>query len=85
MDSKDYDDLQTDDLGLVSYLKMKGHTPTSVDWDGDVCRWTFGAPAVSDTTDFLEDRALVNPRDYTKSYASTKREMYRAQGTTHPN
>lgn len=84
MDSAQYDNLRTDDLALVAYLKMKGHTPTIVRWDGDatVCRWEFDKTAVSDATDFLEDRALVNPRDFTKSFAVTKREMYRAQENT---
>lgn len=83
MDSAEFLEVKTDDLALVSYLKLKGHTPIEVQWDGglNVCRWRFDRTAVSDATDFLEDRALVNPRDFTKSFANTKREMYRAQET----
>jgi hypothetical protein len=81
MDSEEYEAVRTDDLATVAYLRMKGHTPTQVQWDEDmsVCRWWFDKTAVSDATDFREDRALVNPRDFTKSFAIVKREMYRAQ------
>ena len=78
-----FNEVVTDDMAMVAYLKMKGHAPETISWnpEASLCRWQFNANAVPDATDFMEDRALVNPRHFTRAFASAKREMHRAQDT----
>jgi hypothetical protein len=76
-----YDRVHTDDMALAAYLKLKGHTPLEVWYDANtyVCHWKFNEFAVEDSADFLEDRARVNPRDYTKYFGYARREMFDAK------
>lgn len=75
------DSLQTNDMAMVSFLRMNGHTPTKIEIDDrGICHWHFSGDGVFDLgNDFIEDRALVNPRRFTKFYAITKREMFTSQ------
>jgi hypothetical protein len=75
----EYDEVRTNDVALVAYLKLKGHTAMTVAWKDGICNWTFNGMAVDDATDFLTDNALVNPRDYTKYFGQAKREMQQAR------
>ena len=69
---------RTNDMAMVAYLKMKGHSVQRMEWNGKTCWWFF--PAISTLLDqvdeFLGDTALVNPRQYNKCLSDTKREFY---------
>jgi hypothetical protein len=72
--------VRTDDVALAAYLRMKSHTPLSVEWnEEEVCYWEYDTHAIADAQDFLEDYARVNPKDFTKAYGEAKREMRRAK------
>lgn len=75
----DIDDFhKTNDMSLVTFLKLKGHAPQDIGWSGGTCFWVF---RVSDSfldllDDFNEGKALVEPREYNKTFATTKKEFY---------
>lgn len=72
---------RSDDMALVTYLKVEGHTPQRVAFEGGTCYWWFLI------TDSLLDAAqafgaregLVEPREYSKMFATTKSEFYSAE------
>jgi len=66
------------DMAMVTFLKLKGHTPQDVQWNGTTCYWVF---RVSDSVldlidDFVEGKALVEPREYNRAFSETKRQFY---------
>ena len=69
---------RVNDMALVTFLKMRGHTVQDVVWNGSTCYWLF---RVTDglldlVDDFVEGRALVEPREYNRAFSDTKRELY---------
>lgn len=78
---KQYDYYVTNDMAMVAYLALKGHTAQDITMDDNVCRWKFVniGDLMQCAEDFLGDRALVNPREYNRHFANTKKEFYRIQ------
>lgn len=72
---------ETPDMTLVTFLRMRGHEPTSVFTRGRRCLWTF------DNTEDLEDlildyqyrQANVDASDFSESYKTTLNEMHDAR------
>jgi len=69
---------RTNDMALVTFLKMQGHAVQMVQWDGNTCFWYF---RLSDglkslVGEFTEGRGLVEPREYNRMFSLTKREFY---------
>lgn len=69
---------KTNDMALVTFLKMRGYTAQEVRWEGSTCYWYF---RVTDglldlIDDFTNGEALVEPRDYNRTFTQTKREFY---------
>ena len=69
---------KTNDMALVTFLKMKGYAPQDVQWQGSTCYWFF---RVSDgmilaIDEFTSGKALVEPREYNRTFTQTKREFY---------
>ena len=79
---------RSDDMALVTYLKLEGFTPQQVGWLGQTCYWWFRI------TESLENSieafdggdALVEPGDYSSQFNLTKREFYdsRPDGSQRP-
>jgi hypothetical protein len=69
---------RTNDMALVTYLKLMGHAVQAWNWIGDTFYWYFdkGDALLGSVDDFLSDAARVNPREYNKMFNSTKREFY---------
>ncbi len=71
-------DYKTSDMALVTYLRMLGHAPQAFGWVSGTCTWTF-TPAgnmMGEVDKFLAGEALVEPKEYNRLFASSKREMY---------
>lgn len=69
---------RTNDMALVSFLRMNGHSVQSVFWSNETCYWTFyPTDALLELADqFTQGGAQVEPRDYNKFFNITKRELY---------
>lgn len=76
---EDYENFfRSDDMGMVTYLKLEGHTPQKIGYEGESCFWWF---MITDSLlaaieSFGAREAQVEPREYSKMYAATKREFY---------
>jgi hypothetical protein len=72
---------RTNDMAMVTYLRMNGHSVQACAYeaDGD-CWWQFLAcDAITDLyNDFTQWKALVEPREYSKHFSATKREFHAA-------
>lgn len=77
----EYEVLRTDDMSMVTTLKVKGHQHKELSWENSVCFWIVDmTPEVSEVVqDFINGRALVEPRMFSREFARTKREFYDAQ------
>lgn len=71
---------RTSDMALVAWLKMEGHSPQKVAWEGDTCYWYFRitGTVLALCDDFAEGRALVEPKEYNRHYQQSKREFFNA-------
>ena len=78
MSVQQYEQFVSNDMAMVAYLSLMGHTSQSVSFENDVCRWHF--VVVGDfmrcVEDFLNDKASVNPREYNRHFANAKREFH---------
>ena len=75
----DIDDFhKTNDMSLVTFLKLKGHSPQDIAWSGGTCFWIFRVsdPLLDLMDNFNEGKALVEPREYNKVFSTTKKEFY---------
>ena len=72
---------KTNDMALVSYLKVLSHTPQEVIFEGQTCYWYFTeTDGLMDAIDvFGAGDAMVEPREYNKHFAHTKREFWQAK------
>lgn len=71
--------LRTNDMAMVSYLRLMGHAVQEVFWDESQCYWKFliNQGLLSEYEKFVGGKALVDPREFSKYYAITKRELHR--------
>jgi hypothetical protein len=76
---EEFDRVLTDDMALVTYLKIKGHTVVHAGYTDGVCRWEFSGSASDDARDFMEDRATVDPKQFSRVFGLTKRDMFALQ------
>ena len=69
---------RSNDMALVTYLKMEGYTHQAVRWEDRTCFWYFrNTDGIHDMIDeFNSGRATVNPKEYNKEFTATKREFY---------
>ena len=76
---EEFDRVLTDDMALVTYLKLKGHHVVNAAYVEGVCKWEFDGSASEDARDFMEDRALVDPKQFSRIFGLTKRDMFALQ------
>lgn len=72
---------RSDDMALVTFLKGEGHTPQRVGWEAGTCYWHFllTDSLVAAVQTFGAREGSVEPREYSKLFASTKDEFYNAK------
>lgn len=73
-------EFRTNDMALVTYLKQCSQHARTVGWAQETqsAFWVFDeSPELLDLVqDFHLGKALVEPREYNRIFALTKREMY---------
>jgi len=71
-------EFRSNDMALVTYLKMCGFSCQRTEWDGGTCYWYFmNGPRLLETAEmFATGEALVEPREYNKIFGLTKHEFY---------
>lgn len=74
----DEDFWKTNDMALVTYLRLCGYSPQQLEWRGRDCYWMFlFSDSLADEADnFAAKKALVEPTEYNRQFGVTKREMY---------
>lgn len=72
---------RTNDMAMVTYLKISGHSVQRVLWEAGTCYWLFRVTEVllSQVDKFLAGDARIEPREYNRVFNSTKREFYDTQ------
>lgn len=80
---------RTEDLTLASLLHYEGYSPVEMVRDGDGCVWLFDFsyadgedrnPAMEVIEDYSDGHAEVEPKEFVKSLALTRKKMYRFLG-----
>lgn len=69
---------RTNDMAMVTYLKISGHAVQRVFWEAGTCYWIFRITDVllSQVDVFLMGDARIEPREYNRVFNHTKREFY---------
>lgn len=72
----------TEDMTLVTLLKVKGVEPREMVRSGKGCQWVFDhSRAVEDLVDeYQADEAYVEPREFARKMGLVRSEMYRFLG-----
>lgn len=75
------DDFKTDDMALVTYLRMHGHQPVEVVFVGNFCTWRFEdrghLPEL--VREFQSNEAVARVKEYSKHFKTTRSEFYEAR------
>lgn len=76
---------KSDDMALVTYLKLVGHTPQGVGMEFDTCYWYFikTDSLLDDVQSFGAREARVEPREYSKFFATTRSELFQTRDPIH--
>lgn len=74
---------KTNDMALVTYLRIQGHPVQGTRWLSNSCVWVF---RINDNLlglvdNFMDDRALVNPKEFNRHFTDTKKELYSQRET----
>jgi len=71
---------RTEEMSMVTYLKLCGHQVQKVEWDGGSCYWTFDRSDLLESAvdEFISGEARVEPREYNRQYAKVKDQMFAA-------
>lgn len=72
---------ETDDMGLVTFLRVNGCTPAGCTYVGSVCTWSFES---SDELtrlvgEFEVGVGTVPAKEYNRLYKETRGEFYKAR------
>lgn len=69
---------RTNDMAMVTFLKISGHAVQRVFWEAGTCYWVFRAVEIllEQVDEFLAGNARIEPREYNKVFNHTKREFY---------
>lgn len=69
---------RTNDMAMVTFLKISGQAVQRVFWESNTCYWMFRASSVLlDQVDaFVSGEARIEPREYNRVFSQTKREFY---------
>lgn len=69
---------RTNDMAMVTFLKISGHAVQRVFWEAATCYWIFRVTDVllNQVSEFLAGDARIEPREYNRVFNQTKREFY---------
>lgn len=69
---------RTNDMAMVTFLKINGHAVQGVRWEAGTCYWLFRVSEVmlSQVEMFLSGKARIEPREFNRVFSHTKREFY---------
>ena len=72
----------TQDMTLVTVLKIHGIEPESMGEVGGGCQWVYRATNTLDdiVSEYVNEQEFVEPRDFAKKMAMVRGEMYRFLG-----
>lgn len=75
---------KTDDMALVTFLRMNYHVPHEVVWDHNTCWWEFESTdkLTSDAAAFVDNIAVCNPREFSRQFKLTRQEFHQARPST---
>lgn len=70
--------LRTNDMAMATYLRLLGHPVQEVYWDESQCYWKFliNQNLLRAYEDFVSGKALVDPKEFSKTYSITKSELH---------
>lgn len=77
----DTDTYRTNDMALVTFLRMQGHSVQEVRWEDQTCYWFFMiiGTLTTDLDAYTGGTARVEPKEYNRVFGRTKREFYDSQ------
>lgn len=69
---------RTNDMAMVTFLKVEDHPVQKILWERGTCYWIFRiSDALLDAIDSFTDReARIEPKEYNRVYGQTKKEFY---------
>lgn len=72
---------RSDDMSLVTYLKLQGHTAQQVAWVNETCYWWFlmTDALVGDVQSFGARDGRVEPREFSRAFATTRKDFFDSQ------
>lgn len=85
MNDEEYEFHKSNDMALVTFLKMSGHSTQKTEFEGQTCYWFFrlSDDLVDKLDEFTSGEALVEPREYNRQFAHTKSEFWRSKEESH--
>lgn len=74
---------KTNDMALVTFLRIQGHPVQGTRWQNNSCMWVFRVNnnLLELVDDFMSDRAKVNPKEFNRHFTDTKKELYNQRET----
>ncbi len=72
---------KTDDMALVTYLRMNYITPDEIIWDHNTCWWFFekSTELSEHATLFVSNEAQSNPKEFSRQFKLTRQEFHAAR------
>lgn len=69
---------RTNDMAMVTFLRVSGHPVQRVYWEGPTCYWEFRITdhLMAQVDEFVAGRSRIEPREYNRMFNQTKREFY---------
>lgn len=82
-DDLDTDDFTTTDMGIVSYLKLRGCEAVDSYWEVASCRWVFEeTPQLRDFVfEYVSGQAMVEAGPYFKMTKKVRDEFFRVKNS----
>jgi hypothetical protein len=73
----------TNDMALVTWLRLNRQSVQHIQWRGNNCHWAFRVNDVllELVKEYMADKAMVNPKEFNRSFSDTKRELYDSKPT----
>jgi hypothetical protein len=64
-------------MALVAYLRLEGHAPQLVKWEGESCYWYFDKsdPLLEKVDVYMMGHAVVEPKEFNRIFGLTKKEL----------
>lgn len=72
---------KTDEMSLVTYLRLNHHDPLEIIWEFNTCWWIFEKSEDLSrlATLFISNEALSNPKEFSRMFKLTRQEFHSAR------